>query len=132
MIKKNEKKIGPSFDKNIAYMEETLSVKESFDIIRRDMEIGGRNATFYFIDGFTKDESMLKIMDSFFGVKEEDMPDDATTFTRRYVPYVEVDVLQNFDEVLRNVLSGVTCLFISGYEVCIAIDCRTYPARSVD
>ncbi len=132
MIKKNEKKIGPSFEENIAYMEEFLPVKESFDIIRRDMEIGGRNAVFYFIDGFTKDESMLKIMDSFFGVREEDMPDDATIFTRRYVPYVEVDVLQNFDEVLRNVLSGVTCLFISGYEVCIAIDCRTYPARSVD
>lgn len=132
MIKKNEKMIGPSFEENIAYMEEFLPVKESFDIIRRDMEIGGRNAVFYFIDGFTKDESMLKIMDSFFGVREEDMPDDATIFIRRYVPYVEVDVLQNFDEVLRNVLSGVTCLFISGYEVCIAIDCRTYPARSVD
>ena len=132
MIKKNEKKIGPSFKEDIAYMEEFLPVKESFDIIRRDMEIGGRNAVFYFIDGFTKDESMLKIMDSFFGVREEDMPDDATIFTRRYVPYVEVDVLQDFDEVLRNVLSGVTCLFISGYEVCIAIDCRTYPARSVD
>lgn len=132
MIKKTEKKIGSSFEENIAYMEENLPVKESFDIIRRDMEIGGRKATFYFIDGFTKDESMLKIMDSFFGVKEEEMPDDATTFTQKYVPYVEVDVLQNFDEVMRNVLSGVTCLFISGYEVCIAIDCRTYPARSVD
>ena len=27
---------------------------------------------------------------------------------------------------------GVTCLFIDGYEGCIAIDCRTYPARGVD
>lgn len=132
MIKKNEKRISASFEENIAYMEQNLPVKESFDLIRRDIEIGGREATFYFIDGFTKDESMLKIMDSFFGVKEEDMPEDATGFAKRHLPYVEVDVIQSFDEVFRNVLSGVTCLFISGYEVAIAIDCRTYPARSVD
>ena len=33
---------------------------------------------------------------------------------------------------MKNVLSGVTCVFIDGYEACIAIDCRTYPARSVE
>lgn len=131
MIEKNPDKVGASFEENTSYMDRVLPVKESFDVIRRDMIIGGRDAAFYFIDGFTKDESMLKIMDSLFGVKEEEMPDDATEFARRFVPYVEVDVIQEFDEVLRNVLSGVTCLFISGYEVCIAIDCRTYPARSV-
>lgn len=132
MIKKNEKKVSSSFEENIAYMEQSLPVQKSFDLVRRDMEIGGKKATFFFIDGFTKDESMLKIMDSFFGVQAEDMPKDATTFVKRHVPYVEVDVIQSFDEVFRNLLSGVTCLFISGYEVCIAIDCRTYPARSVD
>ena len=36
-----------------------------------------------------------------------------------------------FDQVLRNLLSGTTCLFIDGYESCIVIDCRTYPARNV-
>lgn len=131
MIEKNPDKVGASFEENTSYMDRVLPVKESFDIIRRDMIIGGRDAAFYFIDGFTKDEAMLKIMDSLFGVKEEEMPDDATDFSRQFVPYVEVDVIQEFDEVLRNVLSGVTCLFISGYEVCIAIDCRTYPARNV-
>ena len=131
MIEQNPDKVGASFEENTSYMDRVLPVKESFDIIRRDMNIGGRDAAFYFIDGFTKDEAMLKIMDSLFGVKEEEMPDDATEFARQFVPYVEVDVIQEFDEVLRNVLSGVTCLFISGYEVCIAIDCRTYPARNV-
>ena len=60
------------------------------------------------------------------------MPVDATAFARECIPYVEVDVIGDFDQVLRNILSGVTCLFIEGYEACIAIDCRTYPARSVE
>lgn len=131
MVEKISKKVTASFEENIAYMDKILPVKESFDIIRRDMIIGERKATFYFIDGFTKDETMLKIMDSFFRLTPKDMSEDATTFARTRIPYVEVDVIGDFDEVARNVLSGMTCLFISGYEVCIAIDCRTYPARSV-
>ena len=119
-------------DKNVDYMNQMLPVEDSFDIVQRDIQIGGKDATFYFIDGFTKDESMLKIMDSFFNIKEDDMPKDAAAFATTCIPYVEVDVIGDFDQIFRNLLSGVTCLFIDGYQACLAIDCRTYPARSVD
>ena len=119
-------------DKNVNYMNQMLPVEDSFDIVQRDIQIGGKDATFYFIDGFTKDESMLKIMDSFFNIKEGDMPKDAAAFATTCIPYVEVDVIGDFDQIFRNLLSGVTCLFIDGYQACLAIDCRTYPARSVD
>lgn len=119
-------------DKNVDYMNQMLPVEDSFDIVQRDIQIGGKDATFYFIDGFTKDESMLKIMDSFFNIKEGDMPKDAAAFATTCIPYVEVDVIEDFDQIFRNLLSGVTCLFIDGYQACLAIDCRTYPARSVD
>ena len=128
----DNRKVTASREENAAYMNQVLPVQDSFDIIQRDMLIGGRMASFYFIDGFTKDEVMLKIMDSLFKVTQENMPADATQFSRECIPYVEVDILGDFDDVLRNVLSGVTCLFIEGYEACIAIDCRTYPARSVE
>ena len=94
--------------------------------------VGNRMASFYFIDGFMKDEVMLKLMDAFMKVKEETMPSDARQFSRQFIPYVEVDILEDFDQAVKNVLSGVTCLFIDGYEAGIAIDCRTYPARGVD
>ena len=132
MVEKDTKKLSISFEENIAYMNEILPVKESFDVIRREIIIGGKNAVFYFIDGFMKDEAMLKIMDSFLSVTERDMPDDVDDFVQKHVPYVEVDILEDFDQVIRNVLSGTTCLFIDGYKECICIDCRTYPARSVD
>ena len=132
MVKKDTKKISPSFEENIAYMNEVLPVKESFDVIRREIEIGGKEAVFFFFFFFMKDEAMLKIMDSFLSVSAQDMPEDADDFVQRHVPYVEVDILEDFDEVIRNVLAGTTCLFIDGYKECICIDCRTYPARSVD
>ena len=132
MVEKNSKKLSSSFEENIRYMNEILPVKESFDIIRREIVIGGKASVFYYIDGFIKDEVMLKIMDSFLSVPEEDMPEDAETFIQKQVPYVEVDIAEDFDDVIRNVLSGPACLFIDGYKECILLDCRTYPARSVD
>ena len=60
MIEKDTKKISSSFEENTAYMEHRLPVEESFDLIRREMAIGGRRSVFYYIDGFTKDEALLK------------------------------------------------------------------------
>lgn len=132
MVEKNERRLSASFEENIRYMNEVLPVKESFDIIRRDMKIGGKVSVFYYIDGFVKDEAMLKIMDSFLSVTEQDMSEDAESFIQEHVPYVEVDLAADFDQVLRNVLSGAAALFIDGYAESVIIDCRTYPARSVD
>lgn len=124
--------ISAHLEDNTAVISGILPVRESFDIIQRNMMIGGRKSAFYFIDGFNKDEAMLKIMDSFFKTAPEDMPKDATGFAENCVPYVEVDILGDFDAIVKNILSGVTCLFIDGYSACVAIDCRTYPARSVE
>lgn len=131
-MEENKKKIMGTLEENVAYMNEVLPVKESFDLVQRDIVIGGKKSSFFFIDGFTKDDTMLKIMTSFFLVTEEKMPDSATEFSRLLVPYVEVDTLSEFDGIIKNLLSGTTCLFVDGYEACIVIDCRTYPARGVD
>lgn len=130
--KKVTKQVKASLQENVTYLNSILPVSESFDLIQRDMIIGEKQSTFYFIDGFTKDETMLKIMTSFFALKKDDMPSNATGFSKMVLPYVEVDIIADFDMIIRNILSGVTCLFIDGYEACIAIDCRTYPARGVE
>ncbi len=127
-----QRKVFSTLRENVEYLNTILPVKESFDIVQRDIMIGEKQSTFYFIDGFTKDDTMQKLMTSFFAIKKEDMPKTATEFSQNAVSYVEVDVIADFDAIIKNILSGVTCLFIDGYEACIAIDCRTYPARSVD
>ena len=101
-------------EENINYMNEILPIKDSFDLIQRELVIGGRISSFYFVDGFTKDETMLKIMDSLLKIKAEDMPDDVWKFSNKCIPYVEVEVIFDFDQVLKNLLSGVTCVFIDG------------------
>lgn len=129
----NKKKmITASREESTSYMNQALPVGESFDLIKRDFMIGERMASFYFIDGFTKDDAMLKLMDSLLKIKKEEMPLDAVQFMNSCIPYAEVEVLEDFEQVKKNLFSGVTCLFVDGYEGAIAIDCRTYPARTVE
>ena len=120
--------VSASLTDNTKYMNRALPVKKSFDIIERTLIIGGQNSAFYFIDGFTKDEIILKLMDSFLNISADDMPEDATSFSTSCIPYVEVDILGDFDSIFKNLLSGVTCLFIDGYEAAIAV--LTRPAAS--
>lgn len=124
--------IGKSIAETRQAMQKLLPIQDSFDLIQRDISIGGKDSSFYFVDGMLKDEVMLKIMDSIMKVQPDAMPQDATAFSQNHIPYVEVDILGGYDQILRNILSGVLVLFIDGYEAGIAIDCRTYPARSVE
>ena len=126
-----KQKISTVLAQNRESMLQMLPIQESFDLLQRDMIIGGKEASFYFLDGMTKDEAMVKIMSALFAVQETDMPADATSFVQQCIPYVEVDVIGDFESAIRNVLSGVTVFFVDGYEDAIAVDCRTYPVRSV-
>ena len=124
--------VNKRLEDNVQYMLKTLPVAESFDLIQRNLLIGGKESCLYFVDGLTKDDTLLKILDSFLKIKAEDLPADAEEFIKLNLPCVEVDVLSSFGEIIKNLLSGVSCLFVDGYHQCIALDCRTYPARSVD
>lgn len=129
---KDGKKITASREESTSYMNQTLPMRESFDLIQRDLMIGERMASFYFINGLNKDDDMLKLMDALLKIKKEDMPAGILQFMEMVIPYTEVELIEDFDQVLKNLFSGVTCLFVDGYEGAIAIDCRTYPARSVE
>ncbi|KSV57582.1 spore germination protein [Acetivibrio ethanolgignens] len=119
-------------DDNIQMINELLKVRESFDLLYRVIDVGDHRLCFYFIDGLSKDEIMEKIMEFFYKMKPEDFPSDAYGFSKRYLPYGEVDLIKDTDALIKYVLSGVPCLFIDGYREGLAVDFRTYPARSVD
>lgn len=123
-------KIHTSISEIREYMGTILPLQESFDLVERCICIGGRESAFYFVDGLLKDEAMVKIMTSFFSAKE--IPENAEQFAKECIPYVEVDITEDFDEIAKGILSGVLALFVDGYDACILIDCRTYPARTVD
>ena len=116
---------------NIRLFNEKLDVETNFDVVYRVLTIGGRKSCLYFVDGFTKDDVLLKLLQVWEGVKPEDMPPDAHTFSKQYVPFGEIGLLDQENDVVTQILTGISCFFIDGYDQCLAVDCRTYPARGV-
>ncbi|MEY8352443.1 spore germination protein [Lachnospiraceae bacterium 54-53] len=116
---------------NMNYLKNKLDLETNFDVVYRTVHMAGREACIYFIDGFTKDEVWLRIIPGFYSIKEEDMPPDAHTFSKKYIPYGEVGLVKNDEQMITQLLMGISCLFIDGYDTCLTVDCRTYPARGV-
>lgn len=124
-------KMSGRLSENMDYLNGRLGVGESFDVLYRVVDIGGRKACFYMIDGFCKDEVMQKLLQHFIGITADKMPDDAHEMSKQLVPYGEVDLKDKWADIEYAVMSGVVAMFIDGYERCILIDARTYPSRSV-
>lgn len=120
-----------SLEKNMEYLNKELGIGTSFDVVYRVIRVGGRNACMYFIDGFCKDELMQKMLQYFMGLTPEEMPDNAHEMSKKNIPYVEVDLKDDWEQIIYFIMSGVFALFIEGYDKCLLIDSRTYPARSV-
>ena len=124
--------ITSELNQNEQILAQILCPTENFDIIIRRIQMGGRSAILYYMDGMVKDDLLEKVVESFFKLQETDMPKEAEAFTQGMLPYTENELCQEVDKLLKNLLSGVTVLLIDGYSQAILMDLRTYPARSVE
>ena len=127
----HEGEMTSSLPETINFLNEHLGVERSFDIIYRTIHTGGREACVYFIDGFCKDDIMNRLIFDLMQINPENMPDNPHEMTKRVISYVEVDLKNKWADIITQFMSGVSALFIDGYDQCIMIDSRTYPARNV-
>lgn len=119
-----------NIEDNLAYLNETLAVDKSFDVIRLDVVYASRKMALFLVDGFAKDDILHYLMKILLDLKKEDLePDPLEKLLKTYIPYVEVEATDDLDKVVDMVLSGPTALIVDGIEKAILIDARTYPVR---
>lgn len=129
------RKLSDSYGENVMQIDNLLRVDESFDIIKKLVRIGEDELTFYYIDGFVKDAVMQKLMLSLSnqkGISPEKSPGEAAAFEfmRSCVVYVETNVTDSLDLMIKTVMSGATLMLGSRFgRFAILIDTRSYPAR---
>lgn len=126
------KKLSNDYTETISTLRNILDTSRNFDILEKHLLIAEHAASLFFIDGLVKDEILEKILEYFYSLKAEDLPESLEQFQMQHLPYIETEVLSTMEDILKNLLSGVPCLFLNGMPGCLAIDCRTYPARSVE
>ncbi|WP_422443843.1 spore germination protein [Thermoanaerobacterium sp. DL9XJH110] len=118
-------------NENLDFLSEKLGIGESFDIISRPLKIAERSAALVFIDGFVKDQVILRILETLLRVKKEDFfPETVENLIKSKISYIEVEAVSTIEEVIDNVLAGPVALLIDGLKEAIIIDARQYPARN--
>lgn len=129
---KNRTNLSGNLSQDMEYLNRVLDVEKNYDVIYRVIHFGGKEACMYLIDGFCKDEMMQKILQFFLEMTPDDMPEDMHALSKRFTPYVEVDLTDRYDRLIPSLLSGMFILLVDGYEKALLIDSRTYPARGVE
>ena len=104
----------------IRKIDSEIKPDKSFDIIKRELIIGERQAVLYFIDGFIKDEVYEKILEFLYKQTPEDING--------------IKNMAEFDteKIVTAILSGPSVLIIEGIEGALIVDTRTYPMRNTE
>ncbi|MBQ8816947.1 MAG: spore germination protein [Clostridia bacterium] len=125
------KTLTENYSENVTLMQSALRVNESFDVLYKKLTIGSGELSFFYIDGFTKDTVMQKLMMHFISLGK--IKGSASEFMMQSVPYIETDTVTDVDKMITAVMSGCTlCLGSSFGAEAIIIDTRTYPARTTE
>jgi stage V sporulation protein AF len=126
-----KKKLSAKLEENLKYIRERLGVDVSFDIIVREMEVGGRKAAFIVVDAFADSDVITLILQNLVRLKREDLlPNPLEKIFRVHIPYMEMQKSQDLDEIIDQVLAGPMAFLLDGQEEAIILDVRNYPARN--
>ena len=117
-----QQKLSTSLEENQKYFRRILRTDKNFDIISRTTMVADRKAVYYFVDGFLKESIVEKLLEFFYSVTPEDLPEDSEELSKDAMPYVEVELLEDCEQITTQILSGVMCLFIDGYSRCFAME----------
>ncbi len=127
------KKFSKTYETNLNMINKKLRVGESFDILVKHIKIADKKATFYCLDGFTKDDILERMFRFISTFTKEQMSDihTAEELLNSYITYIESSVEENLDTFTTFILSGAVGMIVEGFDKAIIIDSRTYPARNV-
>ena len=121
--------LGINHKLNVSLLSSRLRVKENFDVIERHLNVANEDVCFFYVDGFTKDAEMQRLMQCLLSQKELT---DAMPLVKT-IPYVEVELGGSVEKIVTAVLSGQTVLISSAFPgEAVLIDVRTYPARNTE
>ncbi|TEB10074.1 spore germination protein [Pelotomaculum propionicicum] len=128
---KEKTRISQSLDENIELLDAQMGIKKNFDVLTRQLVIGGKNVTLLFVDGLTNDQIVTLVLQNLTRLDHADMvPDSIKKLFRGSLGYTEVEEVEYLEDIVTKVLSGPLAILVDGSSKALIMDARIYPIRS--
>lgn len=117
---------------NIIAARSRMAIKQSFDYIERELFFGKSKVYMLAINGFTQTEVLQHIVADVQSLSDgEDKIRDLENFIDCKLGFAQVAYVEDWDALIKNLLSGQTILMVDGFNRAVSVDTRTYPLRSI-
>ncbi len=125
--------ISSQLSDNKQILNSMLPLGNSFDIMTRELIIGGHSSYWIGINGFCNTSILSEIFSDIQNPLYMDGYEltDIKAFIQKKIGYSQISLCSDMNEAIHQLLSGPSVLFIDGFSDAIIIDARNYPMRSV-
>mgnify|MGYP001195619744 CR=1 FL=1 len=121
-----------NYEENTRALDDLLGVGRCFDMISRDLYVGGRRARMWVVDGYGDDAVIERMLSFWLPLRDVSYAQTMQQFIDRYITFNEVNAEQNVKNTVTSVFLGKMALLVEGYDECALIDAKQYPARGVE
>ncbi|NMA68162.1 MAG: spore germination protein [Desulfitobacterium sp.] len=124
-------KVSKNYQKNVDYLNRELGVPDNFDIVLREMTIGGKKAAIYSVNGMVNTQVASLILETLVSLERADLMVNALqNLVKGQIVNLQVSEVDTMDKILYFILSGPMAIFVEGQDKAIIVDARSYPSRS--
>ncbi|WP_149093562.1 spore germination protein [Paenibacillus terrae] len=126
-----EDDISPRMKDNRDTLKTVIGLGETFDVVFREMTLGGRHIGYLFLNTFAKDLVMIEVLKRLTYLTPDDLSTDGLqSYFENYIPHIQVEKTDKMSVVINKVLTGYSAFFMEGERFSIILDTRNYPVRN--
>ena len=112
-------------------LDDLLGVGRSFDMVSRELYVGGRRGKLWVVNGYAKDALLERAVEKLQGIKTLADVANVEELLRRYVTVCDAETSHDRMQAVTAVFAGKTLLVVEGFSGGILLDAKTFPTRSV-
>lgn len=119
-----------ALDDNIMLIDSLTDRENTFDIKLARLDISGRNAAYYFIDGYVNGDCLQRVHIELLNQKIDTLTIE--TLSEKAVAFSEQKRLTDENEAVLEILGGNVVLFVDGISEALALNLYSFPKRSIE
>lgn len=119
---------------NINKLSEIFPIEKSYDIVTRSLYFQDTKAFWIGINGLCDNTLMQQIISDLQNpaFTTDAKINDLQKFMASKIGYVQTELCNDWDKLIKNILSGPSAIFVEGFPAAVILDTRKYPVRGIE